>query len=66
MVSTVQPQFSWFSRNDGGRGLSISHTMIMRWVHQCDPALDKRVRHHLKKTNDSWRVEETYTKVKGK
>jgi len=47
------------------RGLSIAHTTIMRWVHQYGPELDKRVRCHLKKTNDSWRVDETYIKVKG-
>ena len=27
--------------------------------------LDERVRRHLKSTNDSWRVDETYVKVKG-
>ncbi|CAM4224302.1 IS6 family transposase [Bacillus paramycoides] len=47
------------------RGLSISHTTIMRWVHQYGPELDKRIRRHLKQTNDSWRVDETYIKVKG-
>ncbi|MCT9858125.1 IS6 family transposase [Priestia megaterium] len=47
------------------RGLSIAHTTIMRWVHQYGPELDERVRHHLKITNDSWRVDETYIKVKG-
>jgi transposase-like protein len=47
------------------RGLSIAHTTIMRWVHQYGPELDKRVRRHFKKTNDSWRVDETYIKVKG-
>ena len=48
------------------RGLSIAHTTIMRWVHQYGPELDERVRRHLKTTNDSWRVDETYVKVKGK
>ncbi|EOO71740.1 IS6 family transposase [Bacillus mycoides] len=47
------------------RGLSLAHTTIMRWVHQYGPELDKRVRRHLKSTNDSWRVDETYVKVKG-
>lgn len=47
------------------RGLSITHTTIMRWVHQYGPELDERVRRHLKITNDSWRVDETYVKVKG-
>ncbi|KYG33262.1 IS6 family transposase [Priestia endophytica] len=47
------------------RGLSIAHTTIMRWVHQYGPKLDERVRRHLKPTNDYWRVDETYVKVKG-
>ncbi|EOP51470.1 transposase [Bacillus cereus VD136] len=47
------------------RGLSIAHTTIMRWVHQYGSELDERVRRHLKTTNDSWRVDETYVKVKG-
>ena len=46
------------------RGLSMAYTTIMRWVHQDGPELDKRVRRHLKPTNDSWRVDETYIKVK--
>ena len=37
----------------------------MRWVHQYGPTLDERVRHHIKPTNDSWRVDETYVKVIG-
>lgn len=48
------------------RGLLMAHTTIMRWVHQYGPELDTRVRPHLKSTNDSWRVDETYIKVKGK
>ncbi|WJE55922.1 IS6 family transposase (plasmid) [Bacillus cereus] len=46
------------------RGLFIAHTTIMRWVHQYGPELDERLRCHLKPTNDSWRVDETYVKVK--
>ena len=47
------------------RGLSIAHTTIMRWVHQYGPELDKRIQRHLKQTNNSWGVDETYIKVKG-
>ncbi|EJR63015.1 hypothetical protein IK5_05859 [Bacillus cereus VD154] len=47
------------------RGLSLAHTTIMHWVHQYGPELDKRIRRHLKQTDDSWRVDETYIKVKG-
>lgn len=48
------------------RGISISHTTIMRWVHQFAPEIAKKVRPHLKRVNDSWRCDETYIKVKGK
>jgi IS6 family transposase len=47
------------------RGLHIAHTTSMRWVHEFGPELDKRVRPYLKPTNDSFRTDETYIKVKG-
>ncbi|OTX88857.1 IS6 family transposase [Bacillus thuringiensis serovar chanpaisis] len=47
------------------RGLSLAHTTIMRWVHQYGPELNERIRKYLKPTNDSWRVDETYIKIKG-
>ena len=43
----------------------MDHTTIYRWVQQYAPEIDKRSRPHLKQTNDSWRVNETYVKVKG-
>lgn len=46
------------------RGLNIDHSTINRWVLHYDPELDRRCRLHLKPTNDSWRVDETYVKVK--
>ena len=48
------------------RGLSMAHTTIMRWVHQYSPELDQRTRPHLRKTGDSWKVDETYVKIKGR
>ena len=42
------------------RGLSVDHTTIYRWVQRYAPELDKRCRTHLKPTNDSYRVDETY------
>ena len=33
------------------RGLKLTHTTIMRWVHQYSPIIDKRIRKHLKPTN---------------
>ena len=47
------------------RGLHVDHTTIFRWVQRYAPELEKRCRPHLKETTDSWRVDETYVKVKG-
>ena len=47
------------------RGLALVHTTIYRWVQDYAPELERRCRPHLKQTNDSWRVDETYVKVKG-
>ena len=46
------------------RGLHVDHTTIYRWVQRYAPELEKRCRPHLKATNDSWRVDETYVKVR--
>lgn len=48
------------------RGLNVVHTTIMRWVHEYAPQIDKKIRLHLKRTDKSWRMDETYIKVKGK
>jgi transposase-like protein len=46
------------------RGLRVDNTTIYRWVQQYAPELKKRCRPHLKTTNDSWRVDETYVEIK--
>lgn len=61
----VEEQFRDLVEMMEERGLSLAHTTIMRWVHQHGPELDKQVRRHLKSTNDSWRVDEMYVKIKG-
>jgi len=48
------------------RGIQVDHSTIMRWVHQYSPEIEKKIRRNLRPTNDSWRVDETYIKVKGK
>jgi IS6 family transposase len=46
------------------RGVAVDHTTIFRWVQRSAPELDKRCRPYLKATNDSYRIDETYSKVK--
>src|SRR5262245_8689744 len=47
------------------RGLLIHSSCIWRWVQIYGPELDKRCRAHLKRTNKSYRVDETYIRIKG-
>jgi hypothetical protein len=47
------------------RGMSADHVTVWRWVQRYAPELDRRLRSHLKPTNKSWRVDETYIRVKG-
>ena len=48
------------------RGLKADHTTIWRWVQRYGPELKERLRRHRKPTNKSWRVDETYVRVKGR
>ncbi len=48
------------------RGLGADHTTVWRWVQRYAPELEQRMRRHLKSTNKSWRVDETYIKIKGR
>ena len=50
----------------GERGLEADHTTIWRWVQCYGPELEERLRRHLKPTHKSWRVDETYVRVKGR
>jgi transposase, IS6 family len=48
------------------RGLKADHTTVWRWVQRYAPELEQRLRRYLKPTNKSWRVDETYIRVKGR
>ncbi len=48
------------------RGLSMAHTTIMRWVRHYAPEFEKRWRRFARIAGRSWRVDETYVKIRGK
>jgi transposase-like protein len=48
------------------RGLDIAHTTIMRWVQRYVPEFEKRWNGYACKSGRSWRVDETYLKVRGR
>ena len=48
------------------RGAVIDHATIQRWVYTYAPELKKRFKKYKKQVGISWRMDETYIKVKGK
>jgi len=47
------------------RGIVLAHTTILRWVQRYVPDFEKRWNHYARSVGDSWRVDETYLKVRG-
>ena len=48
-----------------GRGLSLAHTTILRWVKRYTPEFVKRWNRLATTAGQSWRVDETYVKIRG-
>ena len=48
------------------RGVEIDHTTLYRWVQEYAPQLEAEHRKRHKVCGTSWRMDETYIKVKGK
>jgi transposase, IS6 family len=52
----------------GERGVAVDHSPIYRWVQRYAPEIEKRLRWHWhwhRPQSTSWRVDETYIKVRG-
>ena len=47
------------------RGITLTHTTILRWVQRYVPEFEKRWSRYARPVGDSWRVDETYLKIKG-
>ena len=51
----------------GERGVSVDHSTIYRWVQKYAPEIERRLRWQWRQPRStSWRVDETYIKVRGK
>jgi transposase-like protein len=48
------------------RGVDLSHTTILRWVQYYVPEFEKRWNSYARPVGTSWRVDETYIKVRGR
>lgn len=48
------------------RGIVLAHTTILRWVQHYVPEFEKQWQRYLRPVGSSWRVDETYIRVKGR
>src|SRR5919112_4086648 len=48
------------------RGVILSHTTILRWAQRYVPEFEKRWNCYARPVGTSWRVDETYIKVRGR
>lgn len=49
----------------GERGVSVDHSTINRWAIRFLPVIEKQSRKHKRQVGTSWRMDETYIRVKG-
>jgi len=50
----------------GERGVAVDHSTLNRWVIKYAPEVEKRFRRCQRPVGRSWRLDETYVKIKGK
>ena len=60
-----KPSYRDFVEMTAGRGLSMVHTAIMRWVHHYAPEFERRWNPFARPAGASWRVDATYVKIRG-
>ena len=48
----------------GERGVTVDHTTLYRWTQRYAPELEKRSAWYRSRLSFSWRVDETYVRVK--
>ena len=48
------------------RGVEVDRSSIFRWIQAYAAELEKRIRHYLRLSDGSWRVDETYVRVNGR
>ena len=47
------------------RGIVVSHSTMLRWVSRYVPEFEKRFNRFARRANTSWRVDETYIRIRG-
>src|SRR4051812_6221438 len=47
------------------RGIDVDHSTINRWVLKYTPEIEKRFKKYKRSVGSSWRLDETYIRIKG-
>ncbi|NGY37868.1 IS6 family transposase [Flavobacterium sp. XN-5] len=47
------------------RGIAVDHATIQRWVFKFGPLIESQIKKRKNRVRVSWRMDETYIKVKG-
>ena len=47
------------------RGVQVDHATIQRWIYKFSPFIEAQMKRRKKEVGTSWRMDETYIKVKG-
>ena len=47
------------------RGVKVDHATIQRWVYKFTPLIESTFKKRKKTVGNSWRMDETYIRVKG-
>ena len=65
-MSPIRFRYRQLEEMMGERGVTVDHSTLNRWVIRSAPAVEKQFRHHQRPVGRSWRMDETYVKIKGK
>src|SRR5882762_9138421 len=65
LVHELQAELAGSGDHDGGSGIRVTHTTILRWAQRYLPEFEKRWRRYARPVGGSWRMDETYIKVHG-
>jgi len=49
----------------GKRGVAVDHATLNRWVLKYAPEVEKQFRRRQRPVGRSWRLDETYVRIKG-
>jgi len=65
VVCGVSVEYTSRGRTDAGTGVSVDHATVNRWVIKYSPPLEEAFHRRKRPVWISWRMDETYIRVKG-